>query len=110
MYTSAANSAMPSGPPPLPVAPGPAMGRPAAMGGAQQHAEAQHRKRADDFARAAIVAFLAGKITRKHLAEALAQDDGYDFPAWAKANVIHPSQAGATAAELPEPAPSAPAV
>ena len=73
-------------------------------------AEHQHRQKADRFVRHAIAAFLTGKITRAHLADAIADESAYDFPKWAAANVVHPSQAGVGAGQLPEPSPATPAM
>ena len=70
-------------PPPPPVAP-PMM----------QHADAAHHAKAQQFAHAAIADFIKGGITRQHLADALADQDAYDYPNWKKQNVIHPTQAG----------------
>jgi hypothetical protein len=113
MYSSAMGAMPPSGPPAPPMPPDPAASAPPtpmSAPGPMPSAEHQHRKKADDFARQAIVAFLTGKITRQHLADALADESAYDFPKWAAAgNVIHPSQAGIGAGTLPEPSPAAPA-
>jgi len=114
MYGKMLAAAPPPGPiaaaPPAPPVSAKSGGPPqAAMSSAASlmSAEAQHRKKADAFAHHAIIDFLTGKITRQHLADALADESGYDWPQWRAANVVHPSQAGTSAGELPEPKPGA---
>jgi hypothetical protein len=67
------------------------------------HAEEVHRRRSDQFAHAAISSFIKGEITRQHLADALADQEAYDWQTWREQNVVHPTRAVAHNEAPPEP-------
>lgn len=107
-------AAMPPGPPPIPAGvpmpppmPGPAPGIGAAPPIAPT-AQGLHEARATKFIHDAIQDFHRGGITRGQLAEAAAAQDAYDYGAWKKMNVVHPSRATEHNVAVEEPAPTAP--
>jgi|SRR5271166_3418769 len=102
--------------PPLPA--GPPIGAPPVMppmppppmaAAAPPSAQALHETQSKKFLHDAIADFHRGGITRGQLAEAVAAQDAYDYVAWKKASVVHPSRAIEHNVAAEEPAPIAPA-
>ena len=92
-------------PPPMPTPPIAQLPPPPSQPGATPlmvHADAAHHAKSQQFAHAAIHDYIKGGITRQQLADALADHDAYDWAAYKKANIIHPTQAGIGAGMPPE--------
>jgi hypothetical protein len=94
----------PQGPGALPQAPPPPQAPIAQIPPPMPPADHIHHAKSQAFAHAAVASFVKGEITRKQLADALSDDEAYDWKAWKAANVIHPTRAGMSATMPPEEA------